>query len=356
MGRRRLFLGWLMVLALWIIRVAPAFAAYQDNGNGTVTDTSNGLTWEVKTDDGSARDKDNTYTWQEALDYCEGLTLGGHADWRLPNMKELCSLLDLSRYNPCINTTYFPNTSSNYWSSTTHALKMNNARIFRFNVAITADELKSTNNYVRAVRGGRPLGEAVDNTNLNWTIGGNANWYPDILWDYGIEAARSGSITHSENSWIQTTVTGPGTLSFYWLVSSEASFDYLRFYIDVAEQTQISGYSLDWEKRSYAIGAGTHTVRWTYTKDGSFSSGKDEGWLDRVVYTLSTCPDCPADGIITNTTYPANQICSCSNGTSITLGSNVTVESGAIVTFTAPKVTVQPGFNAKNGSTVRIKQ
>ena len=70
----------------------------------------------------------------------------------------------------------------------------------------------------------------------------------------------------------------------------------------------------------------------------------------------SACPDCPADGIITNATYPAGKTCSCSNATSIILGSNVTVESGAIVTFTAPKVTVQPGFHGANGSTIYIKQ
>jgi hypothetical protein len=72
--------------------------------------------------------------------------------------------------------------------------------------------------------------------------------------------------------------------------------------------------------------------------------------------TISTCPDCPTDGIITNATYPAGKTCSCSNATSITLGSNVTVESGAIVTFTAPNVNVQPGFHGKNGSIIHIKQ
>ena len=141
----------------------------------------------------------------------------------------------------------------------------------------------------------------------------------------------------------------------YWKVWSELHYDYLRFYIDAAEQTQIHGY-VDWEQSSYAIGSGTHTLKWAYTKDGSVSIGTDAGWLDRVVYTISTCPDCPANGIITNATYPAGTTCSCSNATSITLGSNVTVESGAIVTFTAPKVNVQPGFHGANGSTIHIKQ
>ena len=68
------------------------------------------------------------------------------------------------------------------------------------------------------------------------------------------------------------------------------------------------------------------------------------------------CPDCPADGVITNAIYRKGTTCICTNATAIRLGSNVTVESGATVTFTAPKVNIQPGFHAENGSTVNIKQ
>ncbi len=44
-------------------------AGFVNNGDGTITDTSTGLMWELKTDDGGERDKDNKYTWQEALAY-----------------------------------------------------------------------------------------------------------------------------------------------------------------------------------------------------------------------------------------------------------------------------------------------
>ena len=55
-----------------------------------------------------------------ALSYCEGLPLGGKTDWRLPNIKELESLTDDARYNPAIDTNFFPNAyASYYWSSTT---------------------------------------------------------------------------------------------------------------------------------------------------------------------------------------------------------------------------------------------
>jgi hypothetical protein len=92
--------------------VSTATGGYTDNGDGTVTDTSTGLTWQKASSSGK--------TWEKALAYCEGLSLGGYTDWRLPTVKELQSLADYSRYSPAINTTYFPDTAASwYWSSTT---------------------------------------------------------------------------------------------------------------------------------------------------------------------------------------------------------------------------------------------
>ena len=351
---------WLtVVLSMVMIGVwpVPSRAEFVDNGNGTVTDTATGLIWQQ---DG-LRDLHGIYvkmTWKEALAYCEALGLGNKTDWRLPTIKELVSLVDTSRYNPAIDTTCFPNAAlSDYVSSTTHAPVTSGAKYVNFAYGYAMWDYKSRYNHVRAVRGGlSSIGEAVDNTTLTWATGGNATWdRQTTIFFYGGAAAQSGAITHNETSWVQTTVTGPGTLSFYWKVSSEFSYDNLRFSIDAVGQRQISGY-VDWQQKSYAISSGTHTLKWAYTKNWSVSVGSDAGWLDRVVYTLSTCPDCPANGVITNATYPAGQTCSCSNATSITLGSNVTVESGAIVTFTAPKVNVQPGFHGANGATIHIKQ
>jgi hypothetical protein len=92
-----------------------AFAApFTDNGNGTVTDQRTGLMWQ--------QGEPGSMTWGAALVHCEGLSLGGHTDWRLPNVKELESITDDARYNPAIDTTYFPNAqASDYWSSTTYA-------------------------------------------------------------------------------------------------------------------------------------------------------------------------------------------------------------------------------------------
>jgi len=93
-----------------------------------VRDNVTGLIWEVKTDDGSINDKDNTYDWQDAQDVfiatLNSQNFGGYNDWRLPTIKELSTLVDSSIPNPgpTVNTDYFPNTvSSYYWSSTTCA-------------------------------------------------------------------------------------------------------------------------------------------------------------------------------------------------------------------------------------------
>ena len=67
-------------------------------------------------------------------------------------------------------------------------------------------------------------------------------------------------------------------------------------------------------------------------------------------------PPGPANGVITNAIYRTGTTCSCSNAAAITLGDNVTVESGATVTFSAPLVTIQPGVSIRSGAVVDIRQ
>lgn len=118
-----------------------------DNGDGTVTDYATGLTWQQR-DDGKQR------TWQDAIDYCERLSLGGHSDWRLPNKDELASLVDKNRRNLTIDTTLFPDTKeSYYWSSTTFARNTSNAGGVDFDNGYVIDFLdKTARFYVRCVR------------------------------------------------------------------------------------------------------------------------------------------------------------------------------------------------------------
>jgi hypothetical protein len=88
-------------------------------------------------------------------------------------------------------------------------------------------------------------------------------------------------------SWVETTVTGPGTLSFEWKVSSELDSDFLTFSIDGVDQPgRISGEA-GWQSLTFTIPAGTHRLRWNYTKNHANAAGFDAGWLRRVSYGTS---------------------------------------------------------------------
>lgn len=130
-----------------------------------------------------------------------------------------------------------------------------------------------------------PLGDALDAPSMSWTTSGDASWYGQTQISHdGQDAGASGTIGHLGETWVQTTFTGPGTVSFWWKVSSEAGWDYLRALVDGAEQARISGET-GWEQRSVPITVGVHTLRWKYDKDGTGSVGADRGWLDQVSFT-----------------------------------------------------------------------
>jgi hypothetical protein len=138
---------------------------FTDNANGTVKDNKTSLVWQKcslgQNNDGTCSDDtlaSDLAQWGNALGYCEGLSLAGTEDWRLPNIKELRSLVDNSKSTLTIDTNAFPNTfGSYYWSSTKYMRPSYEYYAYQvyFGIGDADYSEMSYGNYVRCVRGGQ---------------------------------------------------------------------------------------------------------------------------------------------------------------------------------------------------------
>ena len=95
---------------------------------------------------------------------------------------------------------------------------------------------------------------------------------------------KSGSINDNEETFILLNYESSvnDSISFYYKVSSEGTYDKMYFYIDNQEKGNWSGEKA-WTKAQYYVPAGTHTFKWRYMKDYSVSNGSDCCWIDFVV-------------------------------------------------------------------------
>jgi len=158
---------------------AGATLSYTDNGDGTLTDNNTGLMWEKKGDNGGLHDKDNGYVWtgtgsQETVwDWLDdvnaegGRGFAGYSDWRVPNAKELQSLVNFQNPSPMTSAALHagcaPGASvltgsctavASYWSSTTWARSTGMAWGVSFHEGVLYPYDKASGLRVRAVRGG----------------------------------------------------------------------------------------------------------------------------------------------------------------------------------------------------------
>jgi len=127
-----------------------------DNGDGTITDKSTGLTW-VKNPHTDLPDKfKKEIKWQEAIDICKELEFAGHKDWRLPTVEELRELVDYTRgagSDPAIDAKFFPDTKCSwYWTSTPCAWGSGNAWCVYFSYGYVYHGSGDGSHYVRPVR------------------------------------------------------------------------------------------------------------------------------------------------------------------------------------------------------------
>lgn len=148
---------------------AGATLSYKDNGDGTITDKNTGLQWEKQSRDGRIHDINNTYIWSVMQDHVLELNttkFARHKDWRLPNIKELQSIVNYQKSEPAISLAFNRKCTqsctvltcsctppaSAYWSSTTFLHAPDEAWVVDFMTGAVILGYKNANLSVRAVR------------------------------------------------------------------------------------------------------------------------------------------------------------------------------------------------------------
>jgi hypothetical protein len=135
-----------------------------DNDNGTITDTATGLIWKKcsagQNNDTACTGSATAFPWDKALQVAETLNssggFAGKTDWRLPNIKELQSIVEVACSLPSINSVRFPNTASLYfWSASADAGHSADAWNVYFGNGLSSKNRRKYFSRVRLVRGGQ---------------------------------------------------------------------------------------------------------------------------------------------------------------------------------------------------------
>jgi hypothetical protein len=162
---------------------------------------------------------------------------------------------------------------------------------------------------------------ALNTTGLPWTTSGYANWFVESTNTYdGVSAAQSGGVINNQTSTLSVTVTGPGTLTFYWASQDDCNNFYYEFAIDGISKDSIQcsqSWSLEVDPQTglpYTIPAGQHTLTWT-TYANSDTDPTEAGFLDQVNYVPDTAPTITLNPF-SQTNYPGYSVWLSANATS----------------------------------------
>ena len=129
------------------------------------------------------------------------------------------------------------------------------------------------------------LAQAVNATNLTWATSGATSWFAETTNTHdGNAAAQSGVLTGSQTNSLSTTITGPGTVTFWWsTITPSDDFDFdLVFWLDGTNWNDIYNIQPWVQESPVLLSAGPHTLRWT-AYAGDYAS--DAGFVDQVVFT-----------------------------------------------------------------------
>ena len=111
----------------------------------------------------------------------------------------------------------------------------------------------------------------------------------------GDATARSGAIGNRTNTWLSATVSGAGTMTFWYKVSCEHDGENNLFTCDrlmvYTNDVEITDWRMDgetgWAQQELTFAGGENTVKWVYYKDKSDSAGEDCAWVDGITWTSS---------------------------------------------------------------------
>jgi hypothetical protein len=187
--------------------------------------------------------------------------------------------------------------------ATTATLVLSNAQPAHsgfYSVLVSNSEGSMTSsNALLTVRQVPTLAEALDGPGLTWVTGGTGSpWIGQLAVTQDREdAAESGPAAASQYTYIKTTVIGPGTLTFWWSVSSERDHDFLRFMVNTVDQIRISGEE-PWQRQTYNVQNGPQELQWRFSHNSTTAAGLDRAWVDQVLFVPNAAPDVPINAQI----------------------------------------------------------
>ena len=127
-----------------------------------------------------------------------------------------------------------------------------------------------------------PIAVAVDNEVLSWKTKRTVPWTGQTMISAdGEDALRSGTGSSNGVSWLETVVTGPGTLGFDWRLVTANPGDTLLVLDNGTVLSKIAGLT-DWAQSSFPLSGGAHTVRWVFVGELNGDEKIGAGYLDRV--------------------------------------------------------------------------
>lgn len=148
------------------------------------------------------------------------------------------------------------------------------------NVMITADQKLYAKWNINSILG---------TSNLPWTTDGSngAFWLPqaNVKPEGRTLAMQAGAITHNQNTWLETTVTGPGTFTFSWAISAELNRDMITCTTNGVIYKRLTSKFVNWTNETITVGEGGCTLRWTFAKDAAGNAASNTAWLSALTWT-----------------------------------------------------------------------